>query len=196
MQPEIEVQFFPRALFAEDLASLLQAGFKPTLPRTLMRRQMFTLPNVANSLQRARVRDEGTRVTMTTKRVDHDGIDGTQEAEVIIESFDDGVAFLTALGLQPRGFQENYCTRWKNDAGTEVSYSEWPGMPGYFEIEGPTEEHVYSVLENVFGISRTDASVALAGNAAIMYNWAIGIPEQVIWELLSITFEAPPQWPG
>ena len=65
-------------------------------PHTLMRRAIFHVNSDIPS--RLRVRDEGTKIIMTYKKVlDHSTIDGVKEIELIIDSFDSGILFLTSL---------------------------------------------------------------------------------------------------
>src|SRR5690242_13343795 len=74
----------------------------------LMRRRNFDFPD--KRLEKiggwARVRDEGDRITMSYKQVKDQSLHGTQETELVIDSFEKGCQFLKDLGLEPYSYQE------------------------------------------------------------------------------------------
>jgi adenylate cyclase class 2 len=91
----------------------------------------------------ARVRDEGNgRVVMTFKHVhDTTRIDATDEIEFTVSSFEDAVQFMEKLGFTTHTFQENDRETWEKD-GMEVTMNQWPALPVFAEVEGPTEAAV------------------------------------------------------
>ena len=93
-----------------------------------------------------RLRTNGKTTTLTIKDVSSDKIDGTKELEIEVDDFEVANEILHELGYNPRGIQEN--KRIKYDLnGVEVDIDTWPGIPTYLEIEGKSEEEVYSTLE-------------------------------------------------
>ena len=60
-----------------------------------------------------RIRDEGDKVTMTTKVFEN--IKFPQEHEVTIgESFDQGLKFLRSIGLEEKSYQETIREKWSH----------------------------------------------------------------------------------
>ncbi len=90
-----------------------------------------------------RLRQTHAGATLSIKRIDHDGIDGTHEWEVTVGDFDTTDVMLRMLGYTPKAYQENYRTTWEI-AGVRYELDEWPKIPPYLEIEG---EDVASVRE-------------------------------------------------
>ena len=62
-------------------------------------------------------------------------IDGTKEAEVTINDFDEMDRILTKIGLKARNYQENRRHQFKYK-DTEIDIDTWPLIPTYVEIEG------------------------------------------------------------
>lgn len=146
MQTEYEATFYPVVI--DEVRSRLQTiGATPSYPARLMRRSVFNLPN--HSPQRwARVRDEGDRITMSVKDVSGGAIESQKEAMVTIDSFEQGVALLTALGCQEKAYQETRRELWMMD-GVEVTIDEWPFLEPFVEVEGVSEESVRAVAEKL-----------------------------------------------
>src|SRR5690606_28175830 len=95
-----------------------------------------------------RLRDNGSKVTLTYKRIRHDGIDGTDEVEVEVGDFEQANRLLGMLGYRPKAYQENRRTSFLLN-GAEVEVDEWPMIPPYVEIEGHNREHVVEVAETL-----------------------------------------------
>lgn len=115
--------------------------------RRLQRRYVYdTAPG--DQSQWLRLRDTGSKVTLTHKRIRHDGIDGTDEVEVVVDDFEATNRLLGLLGYTPKAYQENFRTS-HTVKGVSVEVDEWPLIPPYVEIEGRSEEevrHVASLL--------------------------------------------------
>lgn len=157
MQTEIEVKFCDIDIDAirEILA---RAGAVCEQPMRLMRRALIEEPHHADEHSFIRVRDEGDKVTLTFKRRDDPAsptIDGVKEIEVIVSSFDDTVELLREAGWSYKTFQESKRETWQLGE-TEVVIDEWPWIPPYIEIEGPTESAVRGTAERL-GLDWSDA---------------------------------------
>ncbi len=88
---------------------------------------------------------QGAQVQLTIKEIEHDGVEGTRELEVLVEDFDKMHAILQKLGYQSRAYQENRRESWELD-GVQVEIDFWPRIPAYVEVEGDSEESVMQVL--------------------------------------------------
>ena len=81
-------------------------------PMRLMRRVTIETEELKSKNAFVRVRDEGTRVTVTYKQFDALSVDGAKEHEVIVNDFDESVALLAAAGLPYGSFQESKRETW------------------------------------------------------------------------------------
>lgn len=100
-------------------------------PRTLQRRYVYDIvPGDASTWMRLRQTHAGA--TLSIKRIDHDGIDGTHEWEVTVGDFDTTDVMLRMLGYTPKAYQENYRTTWENRrcAVRAGRVAEDPALPG------------------------------------------------------------------
>ena len=112
------------------------------------------IPKVENKW--IRLRTNGKKTTLTIKNIVSSEIDGTQELEIEVDSFDRCNLILKELGYEAKGYQENRRRQYVLN-GVEIDIDDWPMIPTYLEIEGPSEEAVYNVLE-VLGYSREDST--------------------------------------
>ena len=109
----------------------------------LMRRFVYDV--VAGDAGRwVRLRDDGRRVTLTVKEIRHDGIDGTDETEVVVGDFGTAHELLGKLGFEAKSYQENRRTSFVLD-GAAVEIDEWPMIPPYLEIEADSRARVVEV---------------------------------------------------
>ncbi len=103
-----------------------------------------------------RLRTNGDKTTLTIKNVVSSEIDGTQELEIKVDDFEKTNLILNELGYEAKGYQENRRVQYTLD-GVEIDIDYWPKIPTYLEIEGPSEEIVYEVL-NKLGYQKEDAT--------------------------------------
>ncbi len=102
-----------------------------------------------------RLRTNGTRTTLTIKNLVSSKIDGTQELEIEVDSFEKTNLILEELGYSQKGYQENRRIQYSLN-GVEIDIDSWPLIPTYLEIEGPSEEVVYDTVKKLgFSISDT-----------------------------------------
>lgn len=93
-----------------------------------------------------RLRTNGDFTTLTIKNLVSSSIDGTQELEVEVSDFYKTHSILNELGFEAKGYQENRRRQYVLN-GVEIDIDYWPLIPTYLEIEGPSEEAVYEILE-------------------------------------------------
>jgi len=103
-----------------------------------------------------RLRTNGKKTTLTIKNIVTSEIDGTQELEVVVDNFERAHLILKELGYEAKAFQENRRIQYILN-GVEVDIDYWPQIPTYLEIEGPSEEAVFHVVD-VLGFSREDCT--------------------------------------
>jgi adenylate cyclase, class 2 len=140
MKHEYEAKFL--AVDVADLQAKLRAlGAVQAFPRTLLTRKIFE----NDAMERGtwvRLRDEGTRSTLTVKQVtDSTSIDGTTEIETEVTDLRAMAEILTLIGMAEIRYQENYREEW-HWREIAVDFDTWPGLPTFVEIEGPDEVSV------------------------------------------------------
>jgi len=187
MNNEIEAAFLE--INKDDYREQLKAaGAECIKPERLMRRTVFD----SGPHSFARVRDEGDRIVMTYKNFeDEDSIMGVKEINVVVDSYDEAVKLIAALGFEQKGLQETYRETWTLD-GTEITIDTWPWLPTFTEIEGPSEDIVWSVSEKL-GFKKEDA---MFGAVDKIYQRYYGIDTDVVdFQTPVINFEIdPPDW--
>jgi adenylate cyclase class 2 len=128
---------------AATTALIVSRGGVQVTPTTLQRRYVYDV-TAADDGKWIRLRDTGHRVTLAVKVVTHDGIDGTEEVETTVDSFETTNALLGLIGFRPKSYQENRRTSFTLD-GAQLEIDEWPMIPPYLEIEAATAAEVVRV---------------------------------------------------
>jgi adenylate cyclase, class 2 len=140
VKQEYEAKFL--AVDVADLRTKLTAlGAVQAFPRTLLTRKIFE-NDALDSGAWVRLRNEGTRSTLTLKQVsDATTIDGTTEIETEVTDLHAMAEILRRLGLREVRYQENYREEWRLG---EIAFDldTWPDLPTFIEIEGPDEASV------------------------------------------------------
>ena len=103
-----------------------------------------------------RLRTNGIKTTLTIKDIVSSKIDGTRELEVEVSDFDTTNSILNELGYEAKGYQENRRCQYVLD-DVEIDIDDWPYLPTYLEIEGPSEERVYEVIK-LLGFNEKDTT--------------------------------------
>jgi adenylate cyclase, class 2 len=124
-----------------------------------------------------RLRDSGKEITLTVKKIVHDGIDGTHEVEITVDDFELTNKLLNQLGYQPKSYQENRRTSFTLN-GARLEIDQWPLIPPYLEIEGDSRDHVIQVA-SLLGFDE----VQLTGENTIKTYARYGIDLNSIKEL-------------
>jgi len=95
-------------------------------------------------IKRIRLRDEGYRVTFTIKEQTNDY---DLENEVVVDNFKEMRTILKKIGLKEKFINEK--VREIYDIGDcELIFDHYPGLPGYIEIEAPTEEKLFKLAKD------------------------------------------------
>jgi len=197
MQAEIEVKFLdaPHDKVREQLKRV-GADCKHSV--RLMRRAIIDYPDrrlqkgLAGAWSSVRVRDEGDRVTCTYKHVASDGNDTMHEIEFTVSSYENAIEFFKAIGLDVYAEQETKRETWQL-GDVKVELDEWPWLPPYIEIEGPSEEMVCQVAEKL-GYDFNRAFRGSSYTAYRSYYPKMG-PEETVDSIKHLTFDNErPKW--
>jgi adenylate cyclase class 2 len=164
MKHEYEAKFL--AVDVAGLQAKLAAlGAVQAFPRTLLTRKIFE-SDVLDGTQWVRLRDEGTRTTLTLKQVtDADSIHGTTEIETEVGDLHAMAEILTSLGLREVRYQENFREEWQL-GGLAFDFDTWPDLPTFLEIEGPDEDSVRQAAADL-GL---DYAQARFGSVDVIYK--------------------------
>ena len=150
-------------------ARLAGLGAVQAFPRTLLTRKIFE-NDALDSSQWIRLRDEGTRSTLTLKQVtDATMIDGTTEIETEVTDLHATAEILRHLGLREVRYQENYREEWRLD-DVAFDFDTWPGLPTFLEVEGPDEASVRQAA----ALLELDYSAARFGSVDEIYKSEAG----------------------
>lgn len=154
MKHEYEAKFL--AVDVAGLQARLAAlGAAQALPRTLLTRKIFENDSLDGGAW-LRLRDEGTRSTLTLKQVtDATTIDGTKEIETEVADLHAMADILRRVGLTEVRYQENYREEWRLGE-VAFDFDTWPGLPTFLEIEGPDEASVRQAAE-LLGLDYSEA---------------------------------------
>ena len=190
MNTEIEAKFV-NVNPTELRKKLEDAGAKLVQAECVMRRRNYDYPGgrLEAIFAWVRIRDEGNKVTMSYKQNKDDGLHGTVEVNVGVDNFDATSAFLDAIGMKQKSYQETKRESWLLD-GVEVTIDTWPWIPSFVELEGHSEESVKGVASKL-GFDWTNA---LHGSVATVYqmHYDVTADEVNAWEL--IDFQPVPEW--
>ncbi|MBI3442409.1 MAG: class IV adenylate cyclase [Candidatus Sungbacteria bacterium] len=145
-------------------------------PEYVQRRVVFNLPNGLHIKGGwLRVRDEGTRITMSLKIVDGEGIESQREILLEVNNFDRAEELLTLLGAHKKAYQENKRELWMLN-GVEVTIDEWPFLEPFVEIEGGSED----VVKKISGTLGFDYKQALFCSVTTLYSKKYNLPDSII----------------
>ncbi len=158
MKHEYEAKFL--AVDVADLQDKLVAlGAVQAFPRTLLTRKIFESDALDGS-QWVRLRNEGTRTTLTLKQVtDATSIHGTTEIETEVSDLHAMAEILSSLGLREVRYQENFREEWQL-GDVAFDFDTWPDLPTFLEIEGPDEASVRQAAARLGSTTSTPASAA------------------------------------
>jgi adenylate cyclase class 2 len=137
---EIEAKFL--GIDIKDLVVKLESLGAERVFEITYRRRLFDFPGLplANNYSWFRLRDEGTKVTLTFKKrlgVNKNKLkdEGMHEIEVEVSDFDKTGEMLLSIGMIEKFYEEN--KRIKYIIGdVEFCIDSWPLIPPYLEIEG------------------------------------------------------------
>ena len=125
---------------------LKKFGAKLDNPKRLMPSVVFTHPkNKKDSY--VRIRDEGKKITMTSKSNLKDKF--LTEYEVEIDDFQSGVDLLLSLGCKVKYYVEKIRETWKVSGCKEIVFDSYPGLKEYIEIECNSEKILNSTMKKL-----------------------------------------------
>ena len=135
---------------------------------SMQRRYVYDVKPV-NPNKWIRLRTNGKKTTLTVKEVkDKKEIGGTDEIEIVVDSFEGTNKLLESLGYVSRNYQENYRKMYVLNE-VEISIDSWPMIPTYAEIEGKCEKDVLDVLE-LLGYTKGDYTTFDVVSIYKLYN--------------------------
>jgi adenylate cyclase class 2 len=191
MPTEIEAKFLD--VSHEELRTRLRSlGANCTHPNRLTKRLTIDYPDQRLRKSKngwVRLRDEGDKITLTYKQLNDRTLSGMGEVEVVVDDFKKTEAFLRTIGLVPYNYQETKRESWVLD-GVEIDLDEWPWIAPFVEIEGPSEEAVWHVVQQL-GLIKDEA---LFGSVEIAYVAEYDISEEEVDNWERITFTPIPDW--
>ena len=132
-----------------------------------------------------RIRDEGKKITMTTKIFNDKKF--PEEREVTInESFEKGCEFLRAIGIEEKSYQETIREKWSHPLAHEITFDIVPGLPIYMEIDCTSEAN----LNKLVSLLELDKSNMKYGSFDKTYTEYYDIPsDNIIHKTPSLTFK-------
>ena len=153
-----------------------------------MRRKVYEHPtNKQNDW--IRVRDEGSKITMSYKKLVDRTVHGMKEIAVDVSDFDNACKILEASQLKLGSYQETRREKWTLD-DAEVTIDTWPWIPTFVEIEAPSEEKLKETARKL----GFDWSRALHGSVETAYQKYYDVTEVEVDHWPSITFGPVPEW--
>jgi len=122
-----------------------------------------------------RIRDEGNKVTMTTKVFENSKF--PQEHEVVIgDTFEKGVEFLKSIGIDEKSYQETIREKWSHPLAHEIAFDIVPGLPVYMELDCTDETKLNKLVE----LLKLDKDNMHYGSYDKTFTEYYGIPSSVI----------------
>ena len=147
MSANIEFEGKVLEINEKDILKKLGAQKATYIGEYLQRRYVFnTIP--FNENRWVRLRSNGENATLAVKEIGDDSISGTSEWEVEVSSFEETLAILKKIGINPKGYQENRRIAYSMD-NCQITLDFWPKIPAYLEIEGKNEEQVYECAKKL-----------------------------------------------
>jgi adenylate cyclase class 2 len=132
-----------------------------------------------------RVRNEGKKITMTTKIFNDKKF--PEECEITInESFEKGCEFLRAIGIEEKSYQETMREKWCHPLAHEITFDIVPGLPIYMEVDCTSEAN----LNKLVALLDLDKSNMKYGSFDKTYTEYYDIPsDNIIHKTPSLTFK-------
>jgi adenylate cyclase class 2 len=190
MPVEIEAKFLD---VDHDIlrARLKELGATLKQPNRLTKRLVLDFPDRRLHAKDGwvRLRDEGDKITLTYKQLNTRSLSGMQEVELVVDDFEQAKAFLQAIGLQPRSYQETKRESWVLDEAA-IELDEWPWIHPFVEVEAGDEAAIWRTVERL-GLDRAKAYY---GSVEIAYQAEYDVTEEEIDNWDRVTFTSVPDW--
>ena len=186
---EFEAKFYP--VDKDQLRiKLKEIGATLVSPEHLMRRVIYDHKSHPEfTCDFVRVRDEGTKITMTAKTHSQTGkMEDEKEVEIIVDNYDNTTKIFTAMGFSPDRYQETLRESWILE-DVHIDIDTWPGLETYCEIESSSEDKIKIVSEKL----GFDWSEHFVSNSMDMYADIYKLDvQEVLKKAESLTFENNP----
>lgn len=131
----------------------LRANKAKFVGKALLRRWVFPLNKGKPYDEYVRVRSDGKKSTLTYKFRKGKGLRNTEEIETEIENFEVAAKIFSKL-FKRKYYHENIRYTYLHGKN-EVTINEWPGIPPYLEVEGPSVRDVKNCIKTL-GIKGKD----------------------------------------
>lgn len=173
----------------EKLKSL---GAELEQPMRLMRRKNYDFAGRRLEEEKTgwvRVWDEGDKVTLAYKQLNDRTLHGTQEVDVVVDSFEDTCRLLEQIGLEQQSYQETKRESWLL-GDVQIELDEWPWVKPFIELEAPTEISLSEAAKKL-GFSLNEA---VHGSVEIVYRVEYNVTDEEIDRWPEILFTPVPEW--
>lgn len=186
---EFEAKFYP--VDKDQLRlKLKEVGASLISPEHLMRRVIYDHKSHSDFIcDFVRVRDEGTKITMSAKTHSQTGkMVDEKEVEIVVNNYDNATKIFKAMGFIPDRYQETLRESWIL-GDVHIDIDTWPGLEPYCEIESDSEEKIKQISEKL-GFNWSDHFVS---NSMDMYADIYEIDvQEVLRKAENLTFENNP----
>lgn len=180
MKTEYEVRFLEIDK-EEVLKKLHKLGAKEVGNWLQIRKTYDLITPTPNSW--VRLRTNGKKTTLTVKEIGSAKVDGTKEAEIVVDNFAETDLILSKIGLKARNYQENRRQQFVYN-GVEIDIDTWPLIPTFLEIEGENEE----VIKDTCKALGLDYSKATSMDVTDIHNKIYSID---LLSIKTLTFNNP-----
>lgn len=183
---EIEYEAVFANINKEDIRQRLKrADAKLVQAEILQKRINFHLPK-GNEISGGwiRVRDEGSKITMSLKIVKAGKIENQKEICLNVDNFEKAKMFLEMIGCEKKSYQETKREIWQLD-DVEIMIDEWPFLEPFVEIEASSEQSVKTAAQKL----GFDYKKALFCAVDTLYRKKYDISEDVINQTPRISFK-------
>jgi adenylate cyclase class 2 len=130
------------------ITKIKEVGGSLKKPLTLFKRSVFSLCDISKGY--VRVRDEGNKVTMTSKIYKDPKFPQESELE-INNTFEEGQTFLRSLNLHEKAYHETMRETWSiirnKKELCEIAIDRIPGLPTYAEVECKSERDLKQCIK-------------------------------------------------
>lgn len=131
----------------------------------------------------ARVRDEGTHVTLTTKLMKDPKY--PEEIDITVNAdFDTATKLVANTGLEQKSFQESIREKYSHPLAHEITIDIIPGLPTYMEIDCTSEEN----LDKLIRLLEIDTDKLRTGSYDKQFQEYYDITKTEFMQLKTLTF--------
>lgn len=188
MKKEFEIKFL-NINKRKIRKKLRELRAKKKLPEYLVQREVFDFPDFSLSKKGGwiRVRDEGDKITVAYK-ISKPKLKSVEELEFEVNDFNKSCAFMKAIGLKRKSYQETKREKWELN-GAEITIDTWPGLDPLIEIEAKNQKMLRKITKKLgLGFNK-----GMLGSVDLVYQKELGIPLHIINNKIpEITFKKPP----